>query len=479
MKRKILSIIGCIMALIMCMSFTACGNTAEAKAESFVSLDVNPSIELTLDENDKVISARGTNEDGQVLLVDVNLKGLTVEKAVEKITDLAVEFGYLDEENKVVGTSVSAKDEAAIQELLQKVNAKVVATAEAAGETVTTDGAGAWSLLRKFEAFKTEHPELATYLNDMSISEFKLAVSASETGEISLEAAVQLDDAKLIDIIHDARKNVEAYATDAYLKAKASAEATYNDTIGAELDKLYENLDVDIITQGLMAANNLIYKALNEAARVFDKYADQLIYLEDIGSYDITTQANAMVLALNSAGVEITLDELKNNDGKVTLDSVYAFLDKYYKNHKDDAGIETIMSGIESTLKNIEDAAQSLVNTATSTVDTILSTMLGSIGEHLPDGIVVNDGIDQAEARIIADHLREKADEIAAQIEELLGDDVVKQIKNKKAQIERDFAADKARMESEIKTHRDSAKNALNQIKENLRTQHSAPGAAE
>lgn len=474
MKRKILSVISCVIALIMCMSFTACGTQSEAKAESFVSLDINPSIELTLDKNDKVISVRGTNEDGQVLLVDVNLKGLNVEAAVERITDLAVELGYLDENNKVVGTSVSAKDGTDASAILSKINSKITATAEAAGITITTDGEGAWSLIRKFEAFKEAHPELAEeYLNDMTIAEFKLALSASETGEISLEAAVKLDDAALIDIVNKARKDIEAYANDAYLKAKAAAEAEYNEHIGPELDKIYENLDVDIITKYAILAKDAIYKKLNNAARDFNKFADQLMYLEDVGSCDITLQANGIVDELNNAGVSVTIDELKNNSGIVTLDSVYAYLDKYYKNHKDDAGIDVIMSNIESALALIETTAQGLADTAVNSINGLISAAAVLIpDEYIPEGVDLTDGIDQAEARIIADAMEEEANKLAAEIEALLDKDVLKEIKNKKAQIENQFAEHKTEMQNKINNHKQSVKDHLNGIKENLREQH-------
>ena len=67
MKRKILATV-----IILCMAFAACFALVacapdEQKAASFVSLDINPSIELTLDSHDKVLSVRGANEDGQVL----------------------------------------------------------------------------------------------------------------------------------------------------------------------------------------------------------------------------------------------------------------------------------------------------------------------------------------------------------------------------------------------------------------------------
>ncbi|MTV49707.1 anti-sigma factor domain-containing protein [Heliobacillus mobilis] len=70
----------------------------------FVTIDINPSIELGLDENDLVISVRSLNQDAEKLLTQRQLQGLHVEEAVALITDEAVKLGYL----------ASAKDNAVV-----------------------------------------------------------------------------------------------------------------------------------------------------------------------------------------------------------------------------------------------------------------------------------------------------------------------------------------------------------------------------
>lgn len=78
------------------------------KTTSVVTIDINPSIELGLNEDNKVVSSLALNEDASVLLSDLNLKGLTLEEATELIVNDAIETGYIDElsdENDVVVTS--------------------------------------------------------------------------------------------------------------------------------------------------------------------------------------------------------------------------------------------------------------------------------------------------------------------------------------------------------------------------------------
>ena len=101
------------------------GNQEDSvQATSYVSLDINPSIELTLDAENKVISVYGGNEDGQVLLYEeTGIIGEDVQIAVDKIVDLAVELGYLDENNKVISTNVVSDTQATVTELLSKIDA--------------------------------------------------------------------------------------------------------------------------------------------------------------------------------------------------------------------------------------------------------------------------------------------------------------------------------------------------------------------
>lgn len=115
MKKFWSKTLGVLCAAVFAFSAVGCGEGDEGKAATFVSLDVNPSVELTVDGKNKVVSVYGENEDGKVLLYDngnivSGIVGEDVEKAVAKITDLAVEYGFLSEDNKVVNTSVSGKN---------------------------------------------------------------------------------------------------------------------------------------------------------------------------------------------------------------------------------------------------------------------------------------------------------------------------------------------------------------------------------
>lgn len=75
-----------------------------------VALDVNPSMELTLDKNDDLLEAIPRNQDARELLDGLNLDKMPVEDAMEALVDALQQNGYLTSENGTVLISVDAKD---------------------------------------------------------------------------------------------------------------------------------------------------------------------------------------------------------------------------------------------------------------------------------------------------------------------------------------------------------------------------------
>ncbi|MBI2873508.1 MAG: anti-sigma factor domain-containing protein [Firmicutes bacterium] len=68
---------------------------------AFVSVDINPSLELGINYREQVVQARGLNADGEQLLLRLgetdNLRSLSAPEAVGRLVEEAVEAGYLSE----------------------------------------------------------------------------------------------------------------------------------------------------------------------------------------------------------------------------------------------------------------------------------------------------------------------------------------------------------------------------------------------
>ncbi len=77
---------------------------------SVISLDVNPSIELKVNQNERVLSCRGVNEDAAAVLADMDngrdLEGSKLDVAVNAIVGALVRNGYLDDISSAILISV-------------------------------------------------------------------------------------------------------------------------------------------------------------------------------------------------------------------------------------------------------------------------------------------------------------------------------------------------------------------------------------
>lgn len=81
-------------------------------AAAYLTIDINPSIELAVSTAGKVISARGMDVEGEIILSEVKVKGRDLHEAVELIVAQAVADNYIDEsgDNVILATLTVASD---------------------------------------------------------------------------------------------------------------------------------------------------------------------------------------------------------------------------------------------------------------------------------------------------------------------------------------------------------------------------------
>lgn len=369
MKKKLLIITLILTVCVALVAAAGCTKKNERTSDSYVRLDINPAVELIVDADDKVVSVYGANSDGTVLLYGEaeGFVGKDVESVVNSITESAVKLGYLDENNKVVQYTVSSPDgEKVEKDLTNKITAKITASAASCGITVTTDGSGAYSLLRKFNAFKEEHPDNAAIQN-MSVSQFRLALSASESGEITLEAAVTMNDKDLVETLKKAADKAVDYATAEYKALKAAADAAYESATAAALDGIYA-----AYYSSPKVMNNhpntwyygSVYQMYATAYHGLDAINYVLAAKQQISSIALSEdaiKAVAKALGLNESDVDL----LKDADGNITLDSIYAYADKTFKN-------SDMHADIEATKKALDDALSAAEKDFTDTKNAIM-----------------------------------------------------------------------------------------------------------
>lgn len=96
---------------------------------STVTIDINPSIEITLNRNDYVIGVTALNDDGiAVIEKDVKYRGLTIDEAIEIIVTKLNELGYVvdtTDENNVLLITVDSTNENIRSRIQEKFNTRL------------------------------------------------------------------------------------------------------------------------------------------------------------------------------------------------------------------------------------------------------------------------------------------------------------------------------------------------------------------
>ena len=105
MKKLGQKIISCLAAVVMLVGcgfiLTACGKNNDP--DKVMNISMNPSIELVLDGNNKVLSVNAINDEGNFIIANASFTGLSAEDAVDLFIKTTEENGFVD-------TTLSAED---------------------------------------------------------------------------------------------------------------------------------------------------------------------------------------------------------------------------------------------------------------------------------------------------------------------------------------------------------------------------------
>ncbi|MFC0015998.1 MULTISPECIES: anti-sigma factor domain-containing protein [Allobacillus] len=113
------------LALILILIFPIYSWVGQSNnAEAYVSIDINPSIELTVNKNDEVIDITGLNKDGTILINELKWQDESAVDLAEAIIQKSGELGYLQKDHEVmVGISyLNDEDES---DLLGQISEKL------------------------------------------------------------------------------------------------------------------------------------------------------------------------------------------------------------------------------------------------------------------------------------------------------------------------------------------------------------------
>lgn len=82
------------------------------QVSAYVALDINPSLELSIDKDKEVLQVTPLNEDAETLIKNLKLKGKPVEEAVNEVAVEAAKLGYIKPQAEILVTASDAGDSA-------------------------------------------------------------------------------------------------------------------------------------------------------------------------------------------------------------------------------------------------------------------------------------------------------------------------------------------------------------------------------
>lgn len=139
-KASWLAVAAAIIIFMIANPLLTMFNQPAEVAVAYVSIDINPSVELTVSNFDNVLAAKAYNSDGEKVLAGLDIVGTKYQKAVSRIGKKAVQLGFLG--NNASGTfviSVSPFANAKIDKVAMEKSLLSSANAVLASNSVNAD----------------------------------------------------------------------------------------------------------------------------------------------------------------------------------------------------------------------------------------------------------------------------------------------------------------------------------------------------
>ena len=309
------------------------------RVTSKVGIDVNPSVELKINQKEKVLEVVANNDDGKKIISDMDLKGSDINVAVNALIGSMVKNGYINELANSILISVenndSTKAENLRQEILNQIDMENISIISQTvnEEKELTDLAKEYNIsLGKVKIIKQimANNNLLTFeqLSSLSINELNLILKDENTsGSASQKAYIGEEKAKEIALDHANVTNITNY----------KIELDFDDVMVYEIEFKVNNKEYDYEINAL-------------TGDIIEYEIDDKNYNTNNTSNTSITKDEAKQIALNHANVSNIYDyEIKLDDNKYEIE--FKNDDKEYEYEISLTG-KIIKYSIDSNYKN-------------------------------------------------------------------------------------------------------------------------------
>ena len=248
-----------------------------------IDIDVNPSIELSINKHDRVVKVKAVNDDAKTVLENMDLKGTQTNVAINAIMGSMLEHGYLKTDTRYVLVSVESKSKVSSKELEQKVCSDMdtilsnySVDAQILTQVMTNDdnvadisdvygvSQGKATLIKHIMLMDSSYYE--DELSRMSISELDALLTELEQRVPSADSIVEITYVTASDLAVD--DTAVSSSLDEEPAVDVMADEEVDDTVSsneAEMDSVSDNKVEDTVSENSISSNSVSdNKANNE-----------------------------------------------------------------------------------------------------------------------------------------------------------------------------------------------------------------------
>lgn len=353
MKTKKLAIISTavfiavIGAIVIGCSLNNNQNQEATVKDTVITLDLNPSIEITVDENGNVSSVYGANDEGKMIIIDVQdeLIGKKYNEALELIVEIETECGFFvkatsnEEYNNLtitIDTEATQNEIAAIEAQVketveQKLNSldvaienKITTVKNNSKEALVNKLLELDETLVKDELNEKTHEELINLIAAYHIErinfpteaveemynnfkEYELNIAETRIFQNFVTTSSALNDAiinnynNLYTVAQEALTSLKQSYEEVFLNEESSYNQAYNEVLAAKAEVLALRSEVEALEEGLEKTLKLAELSAKETALLTAESALQFAKQAAESTLTfVTTTINQALTALES-----------------------------------------------------------------------------------------------------------------------------------------------------------------------------------
>lgn len=380
MKIKCLSLALCLCLLIgMALPLASCKKSEPTPPEGTytrMTVDINPSVEFMVDDQNKVVSVTALNDDGSILIAGEAFVGKTPEEATRMVVSLATDAGYLvkgeihvenTDESQKVEISVSGNSDYA-KELAKNVKSDVEKYLKDNKITATVESVKAKTLDEMRKVVIEDGLFTEDEVKDMTEEQLYKALAAGriETAQLLTaemrEAYYRAKDYKISFVEKQATADIISGMGATYkalMSGYSAALAAYSTSID-KLDALRYSLLVDpesAYQKALASLRDAKEDLLKERKLIFSVKDGDKTYVEISASFKLSEEAyNKALKAVEDAGaaankaMETAIAALREVEAQLK-----ALEEKLRENEDISAKLTAEAQNLEDTLNKAKD----------------------------------------------------------------------------------------------------------------------------